>query len=373
MKALFVFLLVAAAAFPQCFKLAEVDAEKPEGQLLQQIGQEQDQAKRLALLEKFAAAYPKHEAAGWVYEQMQAAYIKAKEPDKILAAGEKIVAMSPECVEASLQSLKAAEAKKDPDLVKKWSAGTSQMALKAAASPKPKEEDEVETWKQRVDYARQVNTYTEYALYAAALQTTDPVKRIDLIETLQQRNPKSEYLAQCEGTLFMAYRMAKADDKAMALAERVIASGKPDEDMLLLVAGNYFQQKKEPEKVHDLSARVVELMKAKPKPQGVADADWNNRKNVMVGTALFMSGTLYHSQSRFAQADKLLREALPYLESNAAMKAEALYDLGFANYKLEKPQEAVNFYRACGVMKSRFQALANKNVRAIKSEYTGIR
>jgi TolA-binding protein len=92
----------------------------------------------------------------------------------------------------------------------------------------------------------------------------------------------------------------------------------------------------------------------------------------MAGAAHFMSGSLYYSQAKFAQTDKELREALPNLD-NAAMKAEALYYLGFANYKMDKAQDAVAFYRACGAMTSRFKAACNKNVVAIRSEYTGIK
>src|SRR5574340_178481 len=373
MKACFVLLLAAAAASGQCFKVGEINAEKPEGQLLQQIGQEQDAAKRLALMDKFVADYPKHEAVGWIYEQMQAAYVKANEHDKTLAVSEKIAALGAACPELAHQGLKAAEAKKDPDLVKKWSEITAGMAQKVAASTKPSEEDEVESWKARVDYARQVNTYTEYALYAAALQTPDRKKRIDLVEALEKRNPKSEYLTQAYPVLFTAYRQTKAEDKAVALAERVIATNPTDEDMLLVVAGKYLQEKKDPEKVHTYCEKAAEIAAAKPKPQGVTDTDWNRRKGLIVGAARFINGSLYYSESKFAQADKELREALPHLEGNIAMKAEALYYLGFANYKMEKPQDAVNYYKACAAIKSRFQAVANKNLTAIKSEYTGIR
>ena len=185
--------------FAQCFKLAEVNAETPEGQLLQQIGQESDEAKKLALMEKFAAAHPKHEAAGWVYEQAQAAYVKAGSPDKVIETGDKILALAPDCVESAHQGLKAAEARKDPDLIRTWSGRTSEAALKVVSAPKPSAEDEVETWKNRADWARQVNTYTEYALYAAALQAAEPAKRIELLEALQARNAQSEYLAKAWG------------------------------------------------------------------------------------------------------------------------------------------------------------------------------
>ena len=50
----------------------------------------------------------------------------------------------------------------------------------------------------------------------------------------------------------MAYRQAGDNAKALALAEKVVAGGQGNEDMLLVLADQYLQQKKEPEKVHTL-------------------------------------------------------------------------------------------------------------------------
>src|SRR5215469_16004055 len=140
-------ILTTGAALAQRHKLGTVNAETPEGQLLQQIGQTEDEGKKLQLMEQFAAQSPKHEAIGWVYEQMQTAYLKAGQPDKALETGDKLMAMDAEDLDAAHQNLKAAEAKKDPDLIRKWSNQTSVIARKVVESPQPKEADEVDAWK----------------------------------------------------------------------------------------------------------------------------------------------------------------------------------------------------------------------------------
>ena len=213
-----------------------INTETPEGQALQQIGQENDEAKKLALMEDFVAKFPKTENTAWVYAQMQPVYIKTGQYDKAMDAGEKVLAIDPGDLEIAHQNLKAAEAKKDPDAIEKWSGQTSEIALKAAASPQPKEEDQVENWKKEVDYAKQVNTYTEYSLSAAALQAQDPKKRIALAEALAKRNPNSQYLPQLNQALFLAYRQAGDNPKAIALAEKILATDQSNEDMLLVVA-----------------------------------------------------------------------------------------------------------------------------------------
>lgn len=369
---LFALALAAAPGWAQCHKLAEVNSGTPEGQLLQQAGQEEDAAKKLALQEQFVTQYPQHEAAGWVYEQLLAGYVKANQADKALAVADKLAAMPPECVEDAQQTLKAAELKKDPDLVLKWSNKTAELAQKVVASPQPTDADEVENWKARVDYARQVNTYTEYSLYATALGTADPGKQVALIEALQQRNPKSEYLAKAIDTLFVAYQKSGANDKAVALAQQIAATGTPSEDMLLVLTVDA-AKKKDGEKVHAYSAKLIEVMSSKPKPEGIADADWAKRKNTFLGLAYSMSGEQYFNDGKLPQADTELRKSLPLVEGNPAVKTEVLFYLGVTNYKMEKVQDAYTFFKACAAASSPFQATATKNMASIRAQYHGVK
>ena len=369
---LFALMFAAAPAWTQCHKLAEMNTTPPEGQLLQKAGLEEDAAKKQALQEEFVAQYPQHEAAGWIYEQLLIAYVKANDGDKAVAVAEKLAAIPPECVEVAQQSLKAAELKKDPDLVLKWSAKTAELAQKVIASPQPTAADEVENWKARVDYARQVNAYTEYSLYATALTTADPKKQAALIESLQQRNPKSEYLAKAADTLFVAYQKSGQTDKAVALAQQVAATGSPSEDMLLVLTQDA-AKKKDRDKVHAYSAKLEELVGSRPKPEGVADADWTKRKNAILVFAYSVNGEQYFNEGKLAPADQELRKALPLVEDGTPTKPEVLFFLGLANYKMEKAQDAYNFFKACAAVKSSYQAQANKNLLAIRTQYHGIK
>src|SRR5581483_3107488 len=114
MRTFVILIAFAVAAFGQRHKPpTEVDAEKPDGKLMQQILQESDAAKKNALLEQYANEYPKNEATPWALETVQAYYVKANQPDQIIAFGEKLLALDPDDPESALQALKAAEAKKD--------------------------------------------------------------------------------------------------------------------------------------------------------------------------------------------------------------------------------------------------------------------
>lgn len=370
----------ALTAFGQRHKLEVVDTEKPEGKLLQEIGQENDAAKKAALMEQFIQQYPKTEETPAVLEQLQAIYVKAGDPDKILSAGERLLALDPADPEAALQCLKASEAKKDVAMVKKWSDVTSQNARKIVNGNKPADED-AESWKNEVDYAKQVDTYSEYALFSAAVQSRDPKVTIDMAETLQKRNPKSEYLPKIQQQLFVAYRQAGANDKALALAEAVLATDQSDEDMLLVASDSYLQSKKDPEKVHLWTGKLVEVMNSKPKPEGVSDADWTAHKNQVMGAAHFINGKQYSAENKHAQVDQELKKALPLVDASpalASLKPELLFLLALSDYRLasgspEKAQEAANYFRACAAIKSNYQTTAATNLKRIMTEYHGIK
>ncbi|HTS28323.1 MAG TPA: hypothetical protein VMH81_20765 [Bryobacteraceae bacterium] len=381
MRTVAILVACALAAFGQRHKLEGLDAQKPEGKLLQQVIQENDPAKKAVLMEQFASQYPKLETTAWVLEQLQASYVKAGDPDKIIATGEKLLAIDPDDPEAALQCLKAAEKKNDAALVKKWSATTSANARKMVNTPKPSKEDEVKSWESEVDYAKQVDTYSEYALFSAASQSRDPKVAIDLGETLFARNPKSEYATKVAVPVFVAYRQTGANDKAVALAERTLATDQSSEDMLVVVADHYVTNKKDPAKVHAYCTRIVEVLSAKPKPEGTSDADWTAHKNQMTALAWYLSGKQYETDNQHAQADQDLRKSLPLIDASpalASLKPEALFLLGLADYKLasgspEMAQSAANYFKACAALKSPYQTTAANNLKRIQTEYHGIK
>jgi len=366
-------LLAAGPAAPQRQKFT-INTETPEGQLLQQIGQEEDAAKKLALLEKFAAEYPKHEAIAWVYAQIVPAATKVNQFDKAMEAGEKLLALDPGDLETAHLALKAAEAKKDPAALIQWASRVSQVARKVAQTPKPKEEDEVEDWKTATDFAKQLDVYTEYSLYALALQTTDAKTRIALIEALEKQNPESQYLPQIANLRFVAYLQAGQNDKAVALAEKVLEKDQSNEDMLLAVADHYRINKKAPDKVLAYCAKALELTATKPKPEGVTDAAWETRRKQLSGRAHYLAGLTHIAGNNWAQADKELRAALPGISDTPSIAAEALFYLGLANFRLGERDcepnrilDAVNFTKQAAAIQGPYQGPARTNLRAFQN------
>src|SRR2546421_10287524 len=73
-------LLLGSAAFAQ--KLL-IEADTQEGQMLQQIDAEQNEAKKQGLLEQFSKAFPNHEAMTWVLGQIQSYQVTQKNWDRV--------------------------------------------------------------------------------------------------------------------------------------------------------------------------------------------------------------------------------------------------------------------------------------------------
>ncbi len=371
------FLAVAMPAAAQRHKMTTINAETPEGQLLQQIGQESDDARKLELMAQFADKYPKHEAILWVYSQMIPAYSKSGQWEKTLETCAKLLEGDPEDAEDAHACLKAAEAKKDPDLIRIWAARAAEVAKTVAQLPKPAEEGEVAVWAQRVDFAQQFLTYTEYAVYAAALASTDPKKKIELYEALERRNPQSQYLPQLAGQYFIALRQTGAEDRAIAAAEKFLAKDDSNEDMLVVVADHYMNRAKDPDKVIVYAGKLVAVMERKARPEGVSAEDWEKKKKLMLGLGHWMTGVTYSTQNKFLPADKELRVALPLVQDNQDLLPGALFHLGVVNFKLgdakggdeQRIIDALKFSQQCAAMKSPFQAYAQQNVKAIRARY----
>jgi len=361
-------ILAATSVLPAQRHNITINAETPEGLLLQQIGQEEDAAKKLGLLEQFAAKYPKHEGILWVYEMMIPAYVKAGQVPRALDACDKLLTGDPLDAEHAHECLKAAESTKDPATVIQWSARASQICRKVAALPKPKEEDEVEDWKKRVEYAQQADTYTEYALYAAALQTNSPEQKVALGEEIERRNPDSKYYPQIAAQQFLGYTQLGQKDKAASVAEKIIAKEPENQDMLL-AAADYYMNAKQHDKTLQYATKLTEVLASKPAPAGMSEADWTKKKDLMLGLGYWMQGVTYSLQNKFAPADAALRKALPLIESNKQLLPGALFYLGLANYKMEKIPDALKFFNQCAATPSPFQAQARKNIAAIRTQY----
>jgi hypothetical protein len=347
-----------------------INVGTPDGQLLQSLGQETDDTRKISIAEDFLAKYPKHEAAGWVAGQLESSLIAQKDNDKVLEVAEAAYANGPD-MDAAYYALKAAVAKEDLAQTKKWSARTSEAARKIIASSKtPADDDE----KHQLEYAKQVDEYSEYALYVVALKA-QPKDEVDLVDTLIKQNPKSQYLPEVASSYFAALSKAGEGAKACPAATKM-AVDKNAEAMLFAADCSWRASRAEP--VVSYASKAAEVINSRAKREGVSDADWASQKAALLGTANFYTGVGYTMEMRFGPANKALRAALPAIKGNQQLYAIALFDLGLANYQLGKPlgdkaqmRQGLQFFQQSAEINSPMQDQASRNAKLVLGELGG--
>jgi tetratricopeptide (TPR) repeat protein len=363
--------LPAAAQEKQSFT---INVGTPEGQLLQAIGQETDDARKAQLAQDFLSKYPKHEGAGWVCSQLESILVSQKDYDKALAAGDATWANVPD-MDLSYYALKAAVAKGDVEQVKTWAERTDQAARKTIAADGTPADDET---KNDLEHAKQVNEYSGYALYVTALKEKDnPKNVIDLVDELEKLDVKSQYLPLVSGSYFAALGKAGEAAKVCTAAERMSVSGSKNAEAML-VAANCAWRAQRGSSVITYGNRALEAMNSRQKEQGMSDSEWATLKASIIGGANCYVGVGYSLEQKWGPANKALRAALPELKGDEDLRGTALFYLGLANYSLGKlvgdrsqMRQGLNFFQESASVKNPMQDQAERNARVIRQELGG--
>lgn len=224
-------------------------------------------------------------------------------------------------------------------------------------------------------HAKEIGAYTEYAVFAAALQGP-AATTVDLMGVLEQGSPKSEYLANGYGSYLAALGQV-APARVGAVADKALANF-PDNQDLLVAASNAAMQKSQGDRALSLALRALS---AHPKkPENVAVADWDKVQNQIAGSMHWIAGIVYGSQNKFFECDKQLRLARPLIKGNQAMEGPALFYLGLSNYQLgrgalnkKQVEEGAAFSAQSAAIPGQYQRQAYTNAQSIKAEAAKMR
>lgn len=276
-------------------------------------------------------------------------------------------------LETSYESLKNAVAANDSAQVKKLAGETSAQARQAAQEPAPADEDGKEVWEVRVARAKVIDLYTEYALYAMAIQGA-PEVTVDLMATLEQQNPKSKYLEESYANYFVALTKTGASAKIPAIAEKAVANLPNNPDLLVYLADTAWSQKRF-DRAASYAARLIAALGRAQKPESLSAADWEKKKKGMLGRSYWIAGLAAGARNDYFNADRNLRAALPLIAGNDEMIAAALFNLGLANYHLgrqgmnrQQLLDAANYSEQAAKMKSPYAQQAWTNAHLIRQE-----
>lgn len=246
-------------------------------------------------------------------------------------------------LEDSYASLKTAVEKKEADTVRKLAADVAKMARAAATAPATGDEA-----KQHADFAKDVLTYTEYALAATAEQPgMEASKVVELIDQLQAENPKSKYL----------------DARAMAAYVEALGG----------LAGNL--SAKSPDRALAYANKLVAL---KAKPEAIPEADWERVKTAAAGTGYYLAGMISGQKQVWVDCNRDLSAALQFIEKEPAKLGPAYFQLGVCEYQLGRLSQdrskiiaGEKHSELSAAIAGPYQAQAAKNALAMKAELAG--
>jgi hypothetical protein len=357
-------------------KPLEINTQTPEGVLLTEAGQANDEAKKTALLEEFLQKYPKHEGIPYAGTQLQPIYLKNGSLDKVVQAAGTILAVDPALPLAAYNALQACEQKKDYPGIKTWALKTVEAAKSDLAIPKPTDDTQAEQWEKDQDYSKQVILRCEYSLFHAAVETQDPQAKADLGEALLSLNPNSQYLAQTMPHYLYGLMQTGQAAKATDVAEKILAKDPSNEDMMLLIAENSLSSKNF-DKAGDFATKAIDTLNAKKAPAEGDAAAWQKSHDAKLGRAYFYAGNAASESKKYAEADKSFRAALPLVQGDNPLLAPTYFYLGFVNHEMSKAQklpasrpllvDAKKFTTACAAIVGPYQETCKKNLAGMQA------
>ena len=281
-------------------------------------------------------------------------------------------------LEDAVQSLKDAAAKKDVDAVKKLAATIHSMTSGIVAEAAPQGADEKKAWEERVAYAKNADVYVESVFYTIAVQS-EPAMMVDLLSTLEQRNPKSRYLNQAYGPYLMALNKTGAGAKIPAVVEKGMANFPENEDLLLYMTDTAMARK-QTDRALGYANRLTATLSKRAKPEGVSAADWERKRSAALAHGYYIAGVITAEKGQYIPADKNLRAALPLIQGQPTMLGPALFYLGMANYQLGKMTlskarvlEAAKFSEQSMAIPGAYQDQARHNALVMKDEAARMR
>lgn len=365
-----IFLAISATAQAQLGKKVAVPVGTPEDTALNEIYNENDPAAKIALLDKFMAEYGRGDMALLGYQLYVSTYQTAKNPDKVIEYGEKVLELDPTDLGTAVTLVHAAQEKGDVNKMFDYGekAGAIVRNFKAEPAPEGKtaaEWDQLKAMTLR-DAEGDLN-YVEYALYSAAYQVQNPSKKAVLCERFAAAFPDSQYAANALEIEASAYQQAQNYTKMSEIAQKILTADPNDVAMLLLLSDSWSEQQKELDKSEAYAKKALEILAQAKKPDNFTDQQWQQQMNLQKGLAYTVLGQVYVIRGRNAPAVDAFKQADPLLKSSTVLYGRNLYRLGFTLAKMQRIAEAKFILGEAVKVDSPYRALAQQTLDKIST------
>jgi tetratricopeptide (TPR) repeat protein len=325
-----------AVAIPHAF--AQVDriviaAGTDEDRALQDITNEHDSQKKLAMYGDFVQKFSSNPAAvaygNW---QISQAYQASGDIPKALDYGDKALAGSPHNLDILVSQASLAQQAKNNTKLMDYAARGGEVCSSVAKQAKPdgmSDEDFTRKVNEEKSGVQNSCDFLETSGFNAITSETDPKSRMADIEKFTVAFPDSKFQEPVSN--YAMYTLGPDQ-----LNEKVLASN-PNSLAALLLLANFYGDDAKPgsaAKAITYSQKVIEVAKA-----DASDAD--KTRKISAGVAHNTIGWAYLKQEKTAASITELKTAAGLLKGQDDQQyARALYGLGFAYGKLNKLTEA---------------------------------
>jgi tetratricopeptide (TPR) repeat protein len=365
--------LIAGTTRPACAQIGKyvpIPAGSDADHALTEINAATDPAKKLALIDKFAASAGQSDMAIVADDLYVNYYIGAKNYDKAFEYGEKLFALDPDNLNNGVNMVHAAAEK--GDTVKMFSYGqkVSDILKRYKAQPPPQGKSE-SSWedekKRNLESAHDNITYVEQLLFNGAYQTQDPPKRAALLVQFAQMFPESPYADQAMGVAAASYQQAQNAPKMLETANGLLAKDPNNLGMLILVADYYSEKGEQLDKAEASAKKALSVLETAKKPDGVTDEQWQQQTSLQKGLALSAVGQVNIERKNNAQAVDNFKAAAPLLKSDPGSYGRNQYRLGFALLNLKKVPEAKAAFTEAASVNGPYKQPAQDKLKALSA------
>jgi Tetratricopeptide repeat len=339
-------LLLAFAVIPaqaQFGKSIIVEAGTPQDKALSAIYAASDPVQKIALLDKFAAQYGKGDMAILADELYVDAYLAQKNYAAAYEHGDRVLALDPNNITTAVELARAAQEQGNMEREFAYGERVGAILNRVKAEPPPAGTAAADWQMKKADALAKVQAdveYTEQLLYSTAANLQDPSRKAAMLQRFLAAFPDSRYASNAELMVAQTYQQTGETAKMLDFAHMRIEQNPNDISMHLLLADYLSQSGKELPQAEASAKKVLELLPAAKKPEGVADADWQKEVSVEKGLAYSALGQVYVTEGRNSAAIEAFQQAAPLLESNSLNYARNQYRLGYTLAKMRRFAEA---------------------------------
>jgi hypothetical protein len=286
-----------------------------------------DPAQRVALLDEFVKQHPDSANRGFALYNILISGKDAGRHEKTLEAGLELLELAPDDLEVRHRINEAYVG------LERWEELAPSIDLTKPLAKAQATQDDFPG-----EYASGVLDWLAWAANMAFLDETELGRKIAWLDLIRTEYPESEYAQNMYGRYIQSYEQAGDTTNALAWTKKAVEAGVEDESYRYTLAEDALgKQDFDAAQAH--AEKAIEIIAAKPKPEGMADDEWEAHKARITAYANFAAGRAWtgrNSADGYRAGRKHLLQAVDVIKAEGGQRYNMLaYYLGVCYAQLD--------------------------------------